>query len=46
MKQAQNIEALLHERADACDIPAIMKALDSGLVNVVRFLFLNFVLNL
>ena len=53
MKKAHKIEALSCERSGACDIPAAMKVLDSGLANAVRFyswiLFLtygNFVFSL
>ena len=41
MKQVNNDDALLFYSAGACDIPFSMGDLDCGLVNVVRFLFLN-----
>ena len=44
MKQGHKTEVLLCERVGACDIPAVMKALDSGLVSAVHFLFLKFFL--
>ena len=41
MKKVNNVDALLFERAGVCDIPVAMNNIDCGLVNVVRFLFLN-----
>ena len=41
IKQASNVDALLFESAGACEIPATTNDLDCGLVNTVRFLFLN-----